>query len=271
MKRPERVILPSEGQRIAVIPDIHFPNHDVPSVELMMKACDDVGVHSAIQLGDMYDFFSISRWEKDPSVAVEIGSLADEVSAGYFFTDWLNSLPGGWIGIEGNHEARYTNLIKRIAGLRNTGHTLVKLLGDRVLTNKATYLDANYRLVLNPDTIIEHGHDMRRSLRPKAEYCIMDDYPEQTTIIGHTHKIFSTIKTVHARGNPVLRRVYSVGHLSDESRQNYAIDPKWQPGFMILTCYTDRMMKMKYDYHQVVIEKDDAGRPSFALWGKVYR
>lgn len=272
MKRPERVLLPSDGAIIAVVPDMHIPNEDRACVELMMEAFEDVGVTSLIDLGDMYDFFSISRWEKDPTATVDIGSLADEISAGRYFTDWCNKLRDGWFLLEGNHEGRYTSLIRKIAGLRNTGHTLEKLLKEQgALGAKATLLGADWRLVLNPDTIFEHGHEVRGSLRPKAEYGILDHYPEQTTIIGHTHKIFQAIKTVHARGNPILRRVYSVGHLSDESKQNYAIDPRWQQGFMIVTAYKDKMQRLRYDYHQVVIEKDDAGRPSFTLWGKIYR
>lgn len=270
MKRPERVLLPEEGSRILVIPDCHYPNMDAASIQLMMEAATDCKVNKAIQLGDLYDFYSISRWEKDPTMSVDIGSLDDEIQSGYVLTDWLNGLKDGWIYLEGNHELRYTALINKYAGLRNTGHTLEKLLGPRVLKN-CTFLSHDIRLILNPDTVMEHGHQVSRSLRPKAEYCVLDDYPEQTTIIGHTHKVYTAIKTVHVRGNPVLRRVFSVGHLSDENKQNYVSDPKWQEGFMIITCYKDNMKKSRYDYHQVVIEKDESGRPSFTLWGKVYK
>lgn len=268
--RQEKILVPEDGERILVVPDCHFPSENRPAIELMCEAAEAINVDRAIHLGDLLDMFSASRWEKDPSLAIEIGSLADEVNSAAWFFDWLNGRKNGWHYLEGNHEKRYTNLINKIPALRNTGHTLDSLIGEKNL-RKCTLLRDEWRLVLGNDTVLEHGHLVARSLRPKAEYCVLDDYPEQTTIIGHTHKIFDAIKTVHVRGKPVLRRAYSIGHLSNENRQSYVADPKWQTGFMVLTAYRDNMRNMRLDYHQVVIEHDTRGRPSFALHGKVYR
>ena len=274
MIRTEHVLIPESGSRILVLPDCHYPNHDADTIDLVIKAAKDIGVTQAIDLGDLLDFYSISRWDKDPSISQDVGEVADEVRSALPLFNFLNTLKNGWIWLEGNHEVRYKAFISKIAALRSINHNITKLLNEvdpSILAN-CRYLDSTCRVVLNPSTVIEHGHEMRRSLRPKAEYCILDDYPEQTSIIGHTHKIFNAHKTVHGRGGmPIIRSVYSVGHLSDESKQNYAKDPKWQQGFMVITVYTDNMRGNCYTYDQVIIKKDEHGRPSFTLWGKIYK
>ena len=262
------------GSRILVLPDCHYPNHDADSIDLVLRAAKDIGVTSAIHLGDLLDFYSVSRWEKDPNISAEVGEVADEVRSAIPLFNYLNSLKNGWIWLEGNHEVRFKSYVSKSPTLRSLGYTVKKLLNevDPTILSNCVYLESDYRLVLNPSTVIEHGHGMARALRPKAEYCLLDDYPEQTSIIGHTHKIFDAHKTVHGRsGVPIIRSVYSVGHLSDETKQNFAKDPKWQEGFMVITVYLDTMRGYRYDYHQVVIVKDEQGRPSFTLWGKVYK
>lgn len=274
MLRREHTLLLEPGSRVLVLPDCHYPNHDADSIDLVLRAAKDIGVTSAIHLGDLLDFYSVSRWEKDAALAAEVGEISDEVRSALPLFNFLNSLKNGWIWLEGNHEVRFKAYASKSPTLRSLGYSVKKLLNevDSTILSNCVYLESDTRLVLNPSTVLEHGHNMGRSLKPKAEYALLDDYPEQTSIIGHTHKIFNSHKTVHGRsGVPIIRSVYSVGHLSDETKQNYVKDPKWQEGFMILTAYTDNMKEYRYNYHQIIIEKDAHGRPSFTLWGKVYK
>lgn len=274
MKRIAKTLIPGAKSRILILPDCHFPNHDPDCIDLVIHACKDIGITQAISLGDLLDFYSVSRWEKDASVSVEVGDLGDEIRSAKPLFDYFNTLPDGWIWLEGNHEVRYKAFISKIPALRSVGMDIKRLLNsvDPSILAKCHYYTDDIRILLNPSTVIEHGHLINESLKPRAEYLIMANHPEQTTIIGHTHKIYNVHKTIHtATGAPLIRSVYSVGHLSDENKQNYAKEPKWQQGFMVITVYFDNMRQLRYDYHQVIIEKDAAGRPSFTLWGKEYK
>lgn len=274
MQRQEHVLIPEPGSRILVLPDMHYPHHDADSIDLVLRAAKDVGVTQAIQLGDLLDFYSVSKWEKDPTFAVEVGGVGDEIRSALPLFNFLNSLKNGWVWLEGNHEIRWKAYVNKDPALRSVDFNILKLLDsvDSSILSNCRYLSADKRLVLNPNIVIEHGHLMARSLKPKAEYAISDDYPEQTSIIGHTHKIFSLHRIARGIGRSLLRSVHSVGHLSDETKQNYAKEPvRWWPGFMIITVYHDNSKNTEYDLHQVIIKKDSIGRPSFALWGKIYK
>ena len=269
--RPERVLIPQDKAKYLIWPDTHVPHHDPVAVELMMEAAENFGVDGVIYLGDLLTFYSISSFDKDPAFAYDADNLQQEIEILRPLHAWSQKRKNGAIWLEGNHEKRYTRLISKIPGLRNTNHTIEALLGPALL-DKTEYLRDDTRLVLNPDVILEHGHDVKYSLRPKgAADAVLLQYPEQTTIIGHTHRVFTAVKTVRGRSVPTLRRVFSVGHLCDEEKENYVLEPDWQQGFMIITCYMDSSGRNAYDYHQVTMNRDKRNRPSFCLAGKVYK
>ena len=237
----------------------------------MWQCATDIGVKRAIYLGDMLTFYSISRWDKDPTVSKNVGDLQAEIEAFRPYHARAQALPEGCDWVEGNHEKRFTWMMQKLPGGLSDKVNIKDFLGVELLKNTRYYTD-DWRLVLQPDVVIEHGHEVKYSLKGKyAAESILAHYAEQTTIIGHTHRIYTAIKTVRGRGVPALRRVFSCGHLCDEEKENYAHDPDWQQGFMILTTYYDQSGQLAYDFHQITMNKDKHGRSSFAYNGKVYK
>ena len=75
-----RFIGTSEGelhpaQKALVISDIHIPYHDDEALEVALKAGEKAKVDTVVLLGDVLDFYRISRFSKDPrrkSVTLEM-------------------------------------------------------------------------------------------------------------------------------------------------------------------------------------------------------
>ena len=55
-----------KSKKVLVLSDIHVPYFDKPALELAVKKGLDEGVNAVLFNGDLMDFFSISRWLKDP-------------------------------------------------------------------------------------------------------------------------------------------------------------------------------------------------------------
>ena len=121
MLRKEHTLLLEPGSRILVLPDCHYPHHDADSIDLVLRAAQDIGVTQAIDLGDLLDFYSVSRWEKDPTLAAEVGEISDEVRSAKYLFDYLNSLKNGWFWLEGNHEVRFKSYAAKNPTLRSLG------------------------------------------------------------------------------------------------------------------------------------------------------
>ena len=97
--------LPADLERVFFYPDVHAPFHRVDAWQLVLRAQKDFKPDTVVTLGDFVDFFSISRWSKDPARAM---SLADEVGLAQGMLDEIvaASPSARRIYLGGNHEDR---------------------------------------------------------------------------------------------------------------------------------------------------------------------
>lgn len=92
-------------ERVFFFPDVHAPFHSEAAWRLTIDALADFKADTVVTLGDFVDFFSISRWSKDPARAL---SLAQEVGLAQGMLDEIvERTPGARrIYLGGNHEDR---------------------------------------------------------------------------------------------------------------------------------------------------------------------
>lgn len=60
--------LPSELKKIGVLSDIHFPYHNLEALRVAIAYLREQEIDCLYLNGDIFDFYSISRHEKDPDM-----------------------------------------------------------------------------------------------------------------------------------------------------------------------------------------------------------
>ena len=98
-----------DGERVGVLADIHIPYHDNVALETALSYLDEFKPNTIVLLGDMLDFYKVSRFTK------KIGrhSVGSELGQGRMFLQNLRyRFPGAKIiYLEGNHENRLERYI----------------------------------------------------------------------------------------------------------------------------------------------------------------
>lgn len=95
-------------ERIAVLPDIHVPNHNQPAINAVFNYLKDYKPTTLIQLGDFCDWDSVSSY--DVRRESDIVLIEHEVRESNRLLDTIDALvPRSCkkVMIGGNHEARY--------------------------------------------------------------------------------------------------------------------------------------------------------------------
>jgi len=97
----------SKIKKILVLPDIHAPKHHEPSFNAALKFAKDFKPDYCIQLGDLCDFNSLSRF--DVVRESDLVPLSDEIEAANLCLDRIEKAVGGKckrVITEGNHDQR---------------------------------------------------------------------------------------------------------------------------------------------------------------------
>lgn len=170
---------PGRPTRIGVLADTHFPYHDPRAIELALAALADWGPDLIVHLGDVYDFYMISRFAKDPRRG---RSVAEEVrSADAFWAD-LAAFGCPVYVLKGNHDDRLDQRLNEAGGM--AGLTSVDELaraGDRV-----TWLPSQAHLRVGP-VVFLHG-DVRGKNGGKHAARSLLDRLNVTFVCGHFHR-----------------------------------------------------------------------------------
>lgn len=97
--------VPLRVKRCLVLSDIHLPYHDKPALEVAIKSGQEHGVDSVLLNGDFMDFYTISRWNKNPKMR----DFPGEIEMGKEFLHFLRETFKGCqiVWKLGNHEERW--------------------------------------------------------------------------------------------------------------------------------------------------------------------
>jgi predicted phosphodiesterase len=250
MKRMETAI---------ILPDIHTPYHDDRAISVVVKYIKATKPDQIIQLGDMYDCYSLSRFDKDPA---RISSLQEEIDRGALIWQQLKeaSPKSKLVMLEGNHERRLVKYLMKhpeLHGLKALNPEVLfglKELGIKFVRSEDTYY-------INNSLVATHGAtDDGCKLSQHAGYSAkntLDKWGNVSGIMGHGHRIGMSTRTL-ADGTMV--QWIESGTLS-RLKPEYVKNPNWQHGFVVVK-YT----KNRFHATPVVIANYE-----FIADGKVYR
>lgn len=260
-KKANKSAVTSKSQLVAVVSDIHFDLHDVPTWRAFRQWHADVKPDKVIILGDFLDLGMMSRYASgmnDPLFAIP------QIQA---FVKEANELAriSEVVVIEGNHDERWS---KQVLGMvphvyrGAIGLTLHDQCVAQGLNTGVKWLreDTLVRGVQCGPYLLRHGHRQAGKFNSGAKHLAANKIAKNgfnNEIFGHHHRAqihcqSAMGKTAIAVSNPCMTKDH-----------DYQTDPDWQRGFTILELYGP---DNKYANPYLVIMNSG----HFAWNGKVY-
>ena len=237
----------------AVLSDLHLPFFDPTAVKMAVEFIREQRPATVHLLGDVGDYFSISRYDKDPVRRLNLQEELDSIR------DWLTELRDAAskakiIYSEGNHEFRLRKYLrseaKALAGLRAL--SLEKLLDFDKLHIRWQPQDRPYRvgslLFTHGQLVSKWSGQTARQHYERYGCCV---------IHGHTHRLgafyHTNIMDTFAS--------WENGCLCSMTPE-YITSPDWQHGFSVVWTDRDRfhveqiaLIDGVYCYHGKTVRK----------------
>lgn len=242
------------GIRVANLSDIHVPYHSQKAVESAVNYCIKKfrPTHWLFN-GDIIDFFSVSRWDKDPKNR----DLVTEIDTTEELFSWICGRSKGTRKIlkKGNHEERWDhylwNKAPEIWGLND-----VQLQSILHLDKYGIEVVGDHRPVLAGSLPIFHGHELGRNgianpVNPARSAFLRAHH---TILVGHSHQTSG-----HADTNLWHDETFcwSTGCLCSLT-PDYARINRWNHGFAVIDVASDG----SFDVKNLRISKDGDVRTS---------
>lgn len=255
------------GSKILFISDVHVPIDNRPAVEVVINACEDIGVTHVVAAGDIFDLHCLSSHPKDVGRLLENGTVREEVARGEYLMRWFSTRPTKFI--EGNHEARLHKLITDNPGLY--GLKVPEVLGlpkDWVCLERGSVVQLGSLWMSHGDAEFKGSTGGKTPAQRLLEMA-----PDHSSMIGHLHRRAEAIRTsFDSEGIRRSRAAYLNPHLSiQEKHEDYVSrHTSWQLGATVVNVnWMDQ--KPRWDLTYLDVHHDSRNRPFILLGGKVYR
>lgn len=214
-----------DARRVAILSDIHVPYHDEKALSAAVEWCKTKSPDAVLLNGDSADFYSISRFQKNPAKR----KFSAEVESITALLTWLRSeFPRARIVYKlGNHDERWDHWLWNHAP---EICDLPQLRIDKMLDfeKHGIELVGDQRPVMCGKLPVFHGHELPRGISSpvnpaRGAYTKLAD----TALVGHHHRTSG-----HAEPNWKRDEVFcwSTGCLCDLSPE-YARINKFNHGF----------------------------------------
>jgi predicted phosphodiesterase len=207
--------LPSHLKKIGILSDIHFPYHDLAALTCAIKHLKDQKIDCLYLAGDCFDFYAISRFERDPDKR----DFKKEVEMN---RDFLQKLRDIFRDIPiyfklGNHENRYARALNNDAEEFAQLHDLQFDIFFRLDKLNITMIE-DWRGMEMGDLLVLHGHELYGGggVNPSQN---LFNKTICNTLIGHVHRTSNTQKKT---GFKEFINTYSIGCLT-------VLSPKYMP------------------------------------------
>jgi UDP-2,3-diacylglucosamine pyrophosphatase LpxH len=208
----------------AVISDIHIPFHDRDALAVCLEYLKDIRPNQIILNGDIIDFYSVSRFQKDP---MRIDTLQSEIDETRALLNLLrrNHPTAEMTFIRGNHEERLEKfLIDRASALTSLRClSMDDLFG--LSENKITFVDTGIKV---GNIEVTHG-EFARSL-PGSSARGHFDRTHSSVLIGHIHRLNVT----RFRNQWGTHTLAENGCLCDLQPEYARVMTNWQQGFSVI-------------------------------------
>lgn len=219
--------------RVGILSDIHVPYHDEVAVRAAVEHLGEAGVAAILLNGDTCDFYSISRWQKDPSKR----DFKGELEACREFAAWLREqFPGIPIVLKaGNHEERWTHYIWQHAPELSSDRLTSLVSWLHIDQHGIDYVD-DQRPVMVGKLPVLHGHELPKGLAAPVNVARGAFLRTLSTVlVGHSHR-----SSGHAESDMWHNEIFtwSTGCLCDLTPE-YARINRWNHGGAIVTVEAD--------------------------------
>ena len=219
---PEEV----SATRTLVFSDVHIPFHDIKAIEAMIKFGIDYIPKLIILNGDIFDFYELSKFVKDP----RLRNFGKEIEAGKAFLAYLRErFPKTEIIWKlGNHEERWqVYLFTRAPAVIGTDIWEYEKLMD--CANYGVKVIQDKRIIMLGKLPVIHGHEffssMYNPVNPARGLFLRGIH---TALAGHWHQPSDHVeRTLSGK----VIKTWSAGCLCDLHPQ-YARLNKWAHGFI---------------------------------------
>ena len=221
---PKKPFKLPEGKSL-IISDVHVPYHDDKALELCMDYGRSYAPDNIVMNGDIADFFSISRWEKNP----EHRNLSRELMLVRQFLQYLRErFPKARLIYKiGNHEERWEKYMwikaPEICGISD--FQIYDLLDFSKYGIEE--VSSKQKMKAGKNLTIIHGHELFNSTAPVNFARTLQTNLGVCAIEGHRHQTsqhaFKTADDKHIH-------CWSLGCLCDMAPE-YAVINRWNHGF----------------------------------------
>jgi predicted phosphodiesterase len=237
---PKPVSLPAtspvsiKADRALVLADIHVPYHDPLALEVALDEGVKQECGAVVLLGDIVDFFAVSRWVKDPRER----NLAYEIDAARQLLQHIRDrFPDADLYYKtGNHEERWERYLY-IHAPEIVGVDAFEM--DDILRLKDMgyhYTDRMRHYQVGPIVLV-HGHEfwgLSAVVNPARGLYLR---AKSSAICGHLHQ---SSEHVEKDVNGKIVGCWSVGCLC-ALKQRYAPYSRWNHGFAIVDKVSDAL------------------------------
>lgn len=224
-------------KRVVVVSDVQAPFEDRRALKNVIDFIGAYQPDEVIQIGDLVDYPTPSRWHAGTKIEFENGVLRDSEYTKTNFLAPLRAVFDGPLGVmEGNHDERPRKyLASRAPALsaEDTHYRFESLLDFEGFG--VTKLEPYYQVA--PGWVAIHGHESPglnnvagRTAAAKAKKAGV------SLVMGHTHRLAISPESTGFGGK--LKTIYGfeVGHLMDVRKATYLKNgpANWQKGFGLL-------------------------------------
>lgn len=204
--------------------DTHVPFHNKKAINTALKFMRSFKPHRLYLVGDIIDFYAVSRFDKDPE---RITGLQAEINETKEMLSKIRKVDKSIdiLYLEGNHEVRLQRYLWKHPEISSLNAlNIVNLLGLKDLDIK--YIKQTQTHVYHK-FVIEHGDVVRQQSAYTARAQL--DKKGMSGISGHTHRLGTHYKT-DMSGNYVWCENGCMCELNPE----YVVGmPNWMNGFSV--------------------------------------
>jgi|GEM_PF-2552768 len=205
--------LTDDFKKVGVLSDIHVPYHSLSAITCAIKHLREQNIDCLILNGDIFDFYSISRHEKEK----DLRDFPREIEMGRNFLQKLRDL-FSHIPIYyklGNHENRWQKYLNEQAEEFSQLHEMQFEQFFRLDKLNIIYVP-DWQGIELADLLILHGHEIMASGMNPSQSTFNKTFCN--TLIGHVHRTTNTIKKT---GFKKFIHSYSAGCLTQLSPKYY--------------------------------------------------